>query len=94
MKNGRCLRHATTLIEHTFDDTENYFELVRACLNIFPDMERMFKTFIDGKNKKEELIFIVNNKILSLEELWFKIKKNTAMQVKKNQMILLLKKVK
>ena len=59
--------------EYTFE-AENYFEMIRACISVFPDLENMLKSFLDGKNRHEELTLIVNNKILSVEEVWFKVK--------------------
>ena len=57
--------------------SSSYFEILQACVAIFPKLEKLIKTLGSGKLKSQELVFIVNKKILNINELFLSPKNNS-----------------
>lgn len=75
----KALRKYTNNVrKYTLEYQENYFELLRACINVFPELERIFKKYLNEKTRsnREELVLIVNNSIVNPADLWFPIEKD------------------
>lgn len=61
----------------TVDGTHSYFELIRMSMSMFPKLENVFKKYLDGKNKHEELAIIVDREVLPLENIFFNANSNS-----------------
>ncbi len=55
---------------------DNYFELLNACYNLFPDFERLVKHQINNSSKTDEIIICINNKVCDIDILWMPVKEN------------------
>lgn len=68
----------TDISQHTFYGIDSYLDLMKACMEIFPKLEKAVMSFLTNNNKHEELCFLVNGKLLNVENLWFPPKKEAA----------------
>jgi hypothetical protein len=57
-------------------DGISYFEVIQNCISMFPELEKLFKSFIKEKDRHEELAIIVEGEVLDLDKLWFPAKED------------------
>jgi len=63
-------KYTNGVAQHTFE-VDSYYEIVKASMNLFPKLDKTIRSFVDNKNRHEELIFVVGGKMLDIENLWF-----------------------
>jgi len=67
----KSLQKYTGVEKHSLDVT-SYLDLIQSCVNLFPKLQKIFKKLSNNNFKSEELAIVIDNKLLTKDELYFK----------------------